>query len=611
MAGIANPCVWGRHRVSRRRTGPIGEYGMMKRIVVGLVVILALFAGYLVLASALVSVDTARNRAISQFSAWSGREVTASDSAELGLFPAPSLVLRDLRVSGPDGDSDSAVLTAERVTADIRILPLLIGRISLSALTLDNAQIRLTRSADGKRNWEFDGAPAAVQLALTGGLPFDRVVLNNAALNYYDAVRDESESASLPSLTLDWENIRQPATLTGTIVARDEMLDFHTRVDYVPAFFNGNTTAVSAELTSELLNARLDGDLTDYKSVRFAGELDASGPSLRRIIAFFGGPETSGPGFGPVELSGHADLKPDKLFVDRGSIRLDDNSATGTLSIAMSANDTVPKVTGTLAFSTLNLTPYLEALDGGGDVGWRELRIDTDWFDNFDADVRLSADQITAGRYTFGNTAASAFLTDRLLEIGLAQAEFYKGTLSGNVSITDLRGDAGQTADIQLRATDFNLGETIRLAFDSPEFGGTATMSVDLETRGKSLGEQADALAGSLTLLSVDGGIPDFGMVAASDALAANTPLEGVSRGGVAFYQRLKLHGSIRNSQLVLETLLLEAKSYSASLNGTVNMADRMIELDGAIGSDGEGGRQGRLQISGPVSDPAVTLTPQ
>ena len=118
----------------------------MKRIAAGLVVILALLAGYLVLISALVSVDTARNHAISQLSAWSGRVVTASDSAELGLFPAPSLNLHDLRVSGPGGDSDSAIVTAERITADIRVLPLLIGRIRLSALTIDNAEIRLLRS---------------------------------------------------------------------------------------------------------------------------------------------------------------------------------------------------------------------------------------------------------------------------------------------------------------------------------------------------------------------------------------------------------------------------------------------------------------------------------
>jgi len=581
----------------------------MKRAAAVLAVVMVLFAGYIAAVSALLSVDKARTRAISQLSAWSGRVVTAGEEAELELFPSPSLILSDLHVSGPGGGRDNEVVVAERVKADIRLVPLLIGRISLGALRLDNAEIRLLRDSEGLRNWQFDSAPAAVQLALSGDLPFDRFVLNNARITYDNRKRGESETAEVSSLELDWADIREPATLSATVTARGETVAFRARLGNAPAFFDGKVTAFSAELTSDMLNARFDGELADYKAFRFSGQLDASGPSLRRIIGFAGGPRTTGPGLGSIAISGHTELKPDRFFVDRGSLQLDDNSATGTLSVSIPANGGKPKLTGTLAFSAMDITPYLHALGGADDVTWRERRIDTDWFDNFDADVRISAEQIVAGRYTFGSTAASAFMTNRLLEIGLAQAMFYGGVLSGTISVTDLEGIEGQVADIQLRATDFNLGETVSAATGSPDLGGTATMSLDLAARGETLGTQADGLTGSLSVVATEGGIPDFGLGAASDALAAGTPLHGVSRGGATFYQRLKIACTIGNGRIILNDLLLAASNYTASLQGTFGVADRRIELAGSIGTGSENARQGQLRIDGPVTGPTVTLT--
>ncbi|HSM39186.1 MAG TPA: AsmA family protein, partial [Afifellaceae bacterium] len=394
----------------------------MKRAAAVLAVVMVLFAGYIAAVSALLSVDKARTRAISQLSAWSGRVVTAGEEAELELFPSPSLILSDLHVSGPSGGRDNEIVVAERVRADIRLVPLLIGRISLGTLRLDNAEIRLLRDSEGLRNWQFDSAPAAVQLALTGDLPFDRFVLNNARITYDNRKRGESETAEVSSLELNWADIREPATLSATVIARGETVAFRARLRNAPAFFDGKVTSFSAELTSDMLNARFNGELADYKAFRFSGQLDASGPSLRRIISFAGGPRTTGPGLGPIAISGHTELKPERFFVDRGSLQLDDNSATGTLSVSIPVDGGKPKLTGTLAFSAMDITPYLHALGGADDVTWRERRIDTDWFDNFDADVRISAEQIVAGRYTFGSTAASAFMTNRLLEIGLAQA---------------------------------------------------------------------------------------------------------------------------------------------------------------------------------------------
>ncbi|HMB46980.1 MAG TPA: AsmA family protein, partial [Afifellaceae bacterium] len=471
-----------------------------------LAAIAAAIAGYFLLVSYLVSVDAARDHATRQLSAWTGRTASVGEQAELALFPSPRLVLHNLRIDSPDGGAGTELLSADTLQADIGILPLLIGRIRLGTLVLDDPKIQFVRDSGGKRNWRLDGGPAAVQLALSGDLPIDRLVLRNATIVYDNARRDTRETVLVPELKLDWEGIRQPASLTGSIRMREEDIAFRVDVESPLAFFDRKSTDFSAELKSPLLNANLDGRLADYKAAQFAGQIDASGPSLRRLIKFFGGKDSASPGLRAFALSGQAELKPDELFIDRGRVQLDENVASGNLTIALPEKKEKAKLTGTLAFPTLNLTPYLQAIGGGtGPLDWNERRIDTDWFDELNADVRLSAEQVIAGPYRFGGTAASAFLKDGMLEIGLAQSVFYGGVASGTISVTDLPGEKGQAAGVQLRATDFNFGQTITLAGGATDLGGKATMSISLETSGASLGEQAANLAGTTTIASLNG----------------------------------------------------------------------------------------------------------
>jgi hypothetical protein len=187
---------------------------------------------------------------------------------------------------------------------------------------------------------------------------------------------------------------------------------------------------------------------------------------------------------------------------------------------------------------------------------------------------------------------------------------FYNGVVSGSISVADLEGAAGQSVDVQLRATEFNFGQTFRIAENAPDPGGTATMSIDVETRGVSLGEQLDNLAGTVSVISLDGGAPDLGLGAALDALLANSPLNGVSRGGISFYQRLKISGTLGGGRLSLDDLVVAANNYSASLRGSLDLKSLEIDLAGSMSTTQPGERRGTVEIRGSVSGPVITLTP-
>ncbi len=579
----------------------------MKRIVAGLAVIVVSLSGFYLLMLGLVSADAARDRATSALEAWTGRQVSIGEDADVRLFPLPRLTLYNVRISGPEGDPAADILTAETLQADIRLLPLLIGRFSFGTLSLSGAEVRLIRDAEGRRNWRLDGGSAAVQLALSGELPIGHIVLKDATVSYEDVRGNQRESVLLPDFTLDWEGLRQPATMRGSVSFRDVQFVFDAHVASPLAFFDRKSTTLTMMLDGDRLTAEMSGEIADYKAFRFSGNLEASSPSLRRLIELFGGSVPAGRGFGAIAIAGDAEIKPDGLFVDQGQIELDGNPATGTLSVKFADR---PVLSGTLAYQTLDLTPYLNML-GEADSGiWSDRRFDTDWFDDFEADLRLSADQIVVGPYGLGGTAASAILKNKRLEIGLAQAEFYGGVTSGSISVADLPRDAGQNLAVRLRATDFDLGQALGLAGGPPGLGGIATMNVDLRSEGLTLGQHLANLAGSASVVATDGAVPDIGLDVASQALAENTPLSGTVRGGTLAYQRLKIGGTADGRTLAFSDIIVTSEALSASLQGSFRLDAREIDLTGTIKAAQPADRQAAIEIRGPISAPMVTIRP-
>ena len=66
---------------------------------------------------------------------------------------------------------DAEIVSMDRLTGTIRLLPLIIGRIEVGSFTMVRPLVRLVRDDEGRRNWEFDSGAAALQLAFAGDVP--------------------------------------------------------------------------------------------------------------------------------------------------------------------------------------------------------------------------------------------------------------------------------------------------------------------------------------------------------------------------------------------------------------------------------------------------------
>lgn len=567
----------------------------MKRIafvlaaaVVGAVALFALLV-------ALVPREALKARVSEQIASWTGRDVSVRGEPEISFFPL-SVTLNDVRVSGPDDMTDAEILSMDRLTGSVELLPLVVGRVDIGSFTMVRPLIKLVRDQEGRRNWDFETGAAALQLAFEGDVPLGDFSLEGGSVVYEDRMEGTSERLDSVNLKVDWSSVRQPVSAEGTGIWRGEQVSLSASADAPFAYLSGRETPVSARIEAATISMIFDGKAEDYPDLKADGALKISTPSLRRFASWLGSPIGPGSTLGQASGFGMAKIRVNGLDVENAEYTLDGNSASGALKIAIA-----PKlgITGTLAFSALDLTPYFTGLSGAmaNTADWRDVSLATDWLRDMNADIRLSATSAKLGKLSAGDAAASVSLRDGRLEIGLARAVFGSGSLAGNLAIADLPGDAGATAEAQVRASDiaFSLPPT---TFGLPEAtSGTGSLLLDLGTQGPDLGSLFRSLSGTARLSVKDGAVPLFGLAEVARAAqgAADTDFEELAAAPVVSATAgVNFSGGVGT----LERASVVTADYSADLQGWIGLLDGSLGLNGTLDSG----------TTATVTPPAATL---
>jgi AsmA protein len=84
-----------------------------------------------------------------------GRELTIQGPVHIGLGLSPSLVVEHVALANLPGGSRPQMITAERVSAQVALLPLLSGDLVFEAITVQGPDMLLERAPDGTPNWVF------------------------------------------------------------------------------------------------------------------------------------------------------------------------------------------------------------------------------------------------------------------------------------------------------------------------------------------------------------------------------------------------------------------------------------------------------------------------
>jgi AsmA protein len=582
-----------------------------------LAVVLVVF-GALGVVALLVPADQVRDAVKAEIGAVTGLDPLLRGQTEVSLFPTGHISLSDIILGDPNASEPP--LTAERLTARLRFLPLLIGRIEVSDVALVNPQIALTVDKDGTSNWapliaslkrNFDPKTTSADKTVS----FSEIRITGGTVTVRDDLRGVSERIRDLDVSLAWPAISKSFAATGRLTWRYETLEVAVTLADFAAALQGERSGLKVRLAGLPLKTAFDGAIATRPTLKIDGALSADSPSLRRAMVWAGLKPLPGGGFGKFALKAQSNVVAGTVALSQVNLEIDGNTAEGVLTFAGGGRQTLQ---GTLAADELNLTPYLSTIRllTASDREWSRTPLDLDGLAANELDLRLSAAKLTIGTAKLGRTAIAANLRSGRLAVTIGESQAFGGVIRGSIGLA--KSQQGADFRSQLHFANVDLDQCIGELFGVRRIEGKGNLSITLDGAGTHVHAITRTLNGVATLTSAKGALTGLNVEQLLRRLERR-PLSGGSefRTGRTPFDKLAVELKIAQGMADVQNMLLEGPAVRLALTGQASIPARDLDLRGTATLIGSGTPEARnlfelpFVVYGQWDDPVMLPDPQ
>jgi len=582
----------------------------MKRLGTPIAALLALALAGLIATSWLINRDTLRQSVEAQIRSVTGLEFMVDGPIDVSVFPGSYVAFHNVGLKG-GGTADPA-LRVDVLTANLRLLPLLLQRFEIADLMMLRPQIHVAREADGESNW----TPFIQTIARTmkpdadNQVSFSEIRIQDGTLTYEDAGNHASENLNDIDLSLAWPSISRSFAATGQFDWRGERVDGAISISDFVAALSGDRSGLKARLSSAPLKLAFDGTVANRTSAMMEGTLTVDTASLRNALEWTGRPPPGSGGFGRFALKARANVVGASIALTNVNVELDGNVAEGVMTYS---NNGRQALQATLAADALDFTPYISTvrLLASGARDWNRQVFDLNALSTTDLDMRLSAARVTIGPSKLGRTAFGANLRDGMLALSVGEAQVFGGLARGSFSIT--RSDAVADAKAQFQFLDVDLQACASELFGVNRLSGRGNLNVSLATSGSSPFGLAQTLDGTATLTGHDGAIIGFNVEQLLKRLERRPLSGGAFRSGTTPFDDLTVSLKFTEGIATLEDARMDGPASRVTLSGTASVPAREYNLKGvaSLTSNGASGFELPFVVEGPWDDPLIYPDPE
>ncbi|MDB5515718.1 MAG: AsmA family protein [Tardiphaga sp.] len=585
----------------------------MKRLGMPVLAVLCLVLIGLIAMSWFLNRDALRQAVEAQIRAVTGLDLVVNGSIEVSVFPGSYVSFHDVGLKG-GGDTDPA-LAVDVLTANLRLLPLLVQRFEISDVMMLRPHIRVIRSPDGESNWTpfIQALARTMRPGADTPLSFSEIRIQDGVLTYQDEIAHLSETVGDIDLSLAWPSISRSFAATGQFDWRGERIDGSISVSDFIAALSGERSGLKARIAGAPLKLAFDGTVANRTSMMMEGTLTADSASLRNALRWAGqGPPGSG-GFGRFAMKARANIVGPSIALTNVNIELDGNVAEGVMTYSNNGRQTLQ---ATLAAGALDFTPYISTvrLLASGARDWNRQLFDLHSLSTTDLDMRLSAAKVTVGSSMLGRTALGANLRGGTLALSVGEAQMYGGIVKGSFGIA--HSDAVADVKAQFQFTDVDLQACASDLFGVNKLTGRGNLSVALVASGSSPFGLAQSLDGTATLTGHDGAIGGFNAEQLLKRLERR-PLSGGGnfRSGQTPYNNLNVSVRFSDGIATAEDVRVEGPSTRLTLTGTASVPQREYDLKGVASltsaANAPPGFDLPFVVQGPWDDPLIFPDPE
>src|SRR5215813_3643486 len=268
----------------------------MKRLGTPLAALLGVLLIGLIVTSWLINRDALRQAVATQIRSVTGLELVTRGEIDISVFPGSYVSFHDVGLK--EGGADPA-LKVDVLTANLRLLPLLLQRFEIADVMMLRPQIRVVRAADGESNWTpfIQTIARTMKPGADNQVSFSEIRIQDGVLTYQDAGKKAADKLEDIDLSLAWPSISRSFAATGQFDWRGERVDGAIGFSDFVAALSGDRSGLKARLASAPLKLAFHGTVANRTSAMMEGTLTIGSPSLRNALQWTGQTPPGGGGF--------------------------------------------------------------------------------------------------------------------------------------------------------------------------------------------------------------------------------------------------------------------------------------------------------------------------
>ena len=469
-----------------------------------------------------------------------GRELLIDGDVSVSLFPWLAVEVGATSLGDAPGFGDEPFAVFESASFSVRLMPLLFSQeLVVGAADLDGLRLNLKVDANGNTNWsdlvpEATGeetADEATEVSSAGGdIDINRIALTNANITYTNA--ESGERIVLDQLALGVGRLRsdgspvpveggfrfdvRPAALSGEVATETTVsFDADTGVlvlagfavdgtieglASIPTTMSVSTDELSVDTSASritmqpvdlaMLDIEIAADVAPFTyddRVTPKADISIAEFSPRSVMTLFdvAPPVTADPAaLSSVSVDSTVQLMPDSIDMTDVTVRLDDTTFTGTLS--------VPRTGGAyrldLAGDTIDVARYMApATEGDAESSADDVPVEipADIIRPLKANGQVTLARATLGAIVFENIQLGLTAADGRMRLHPVSSGLFGGNYNGDVRI-DVSGSV-PALSVNERIEGVDLAKLAQAMFEQDNVTGTINGAFQLAGRGADL----------------------------------------------------------------------------------------------------------------------------
>jgi AsmA protein len=528
-----------------------------------------------------------------------GVDLTVKGRSTFAVLPIPRVKFENVTLRFPD-----QALTAEGGTlrGELRLLPLLLGRIELSDFDLTGTSITGSFQALQTFNW------AEIFKNRSEDRYARRLVVTKSSVRWTDM-----KDANLDQINviLRWADAAEPLTAEGNALWRDETVTLEEASVFPDLLASDRISPFSLTLSAPSARLSAQGEAQFGEGPRVTGESTIKASSLRDFTRWSGMDLPFGSLLQAVSVSGEFSMDQRRLSWPAVSVVVGSDKLEGTMGLRFDLDR--PVITGTLAADTLNLSdlfaPFSQARTSSG--AWSEETIDLAGATGADLDLRLSASTAHVGRLSLDDMAASVLVQPGRIEASIGRAGFHDGTLKGRLSLAAQNGmvefkSQGSFGGVKIAPFLASVGEPRWIT-------GRAQGQFSFDGLGKNPADVIRQAQGRSSIAVTDGELVGIALDDALRRVEKRPLLASLNwKGGRTPFNEAQAQVVMKNGIGEITEGQLRGPDVKADLHGKVLLVDRTLSIKADVSAANSPGGQSPALVFDVTGDwDSVAVSPQ